>query len=79
MNTNIASTIEINHLTAKYDNSVKEMLADKQILARILKYSLEEFSEVDLADIIKSMDEPVISKMRMEPGFTNTDKINKDS
>ena len=79
MNTNIANTIEINHLTAKYDNSVKEMLADKQILARILKYSLEEFSEVDLADIIKSMDEPVISKMRMEPGFTNTEKINKDS
>ena len=42
--TNIAETIEINSYTAKYDESVKEMLADKQILARILKYSLEEFA-----------------------------------
>ena len=37
MGTNIADTIERNSLTAKYDASVKEMLADKQILARILK------------------------------------------
>ena len=35
MNTNIAQTIERNSLTAKYDVSVKEMLADKQIMASI--------------------------------------------
>ena len=41
METNISDTIELNSYTAKYDASVKEMLADKQILARILKYSLD--------------------------------------
>ena len=77
--TNIADTIEINSYTAKYDESVKEMLADKQILARILKYSLEEFANEELSVIIKSMDEPVVSQMRMEPGHTNFTRIQKTS
>ena len=77
--TNIANTIEINSYTAKYDESVKEMLADKQILARILKYSLEEFANEELSVIIKSMDEPVVSQMRMEPGHANLNKIQKTS
>lgn len=55
MNSNIADTIDRNSYTAKYDASVKEMLADKQILARILKYSLEEFANEELSDIIDSM------------------------
>ena len=77
--TNIADTIEINSYTAKYDESVKEMLADKQILARILKYSLEEFANEELSVIIKSMDEPVVSQMRMEPGHANLNKIQKST
>ena len=77
--TNIAETIEINSYTAKYDESVKEMLADKQILARILKYSLEEFANEELSVIIKSMDEPVVSQMRMEPGHANLNKIQKST
>ena len=35
MNSNIADAINRNSYTAKYDASVKEMLEDKQILARI--------------------------------------------
>lgn len=79
MGTNIADTIERNSLTAKYDASVKEMLADKQILARILKYSLEDFANEELSVIIESMDEPVISKIRMEPGHSNWGKIQRTS
>ena len=30
---------------AKVDEKIKALLADKQILARILKYSVEEFKE----------------------------------
>ena len=37
MNTNISKTIDISSDSAKYDASIKEMLADKQILSRILK------------------------------------------
>ena len=64
---------------AKYDASVKEVLADKQILARILKYTLEEFADDRIEQIIQEMDEPYVSKVRMEPGQTNLNKIERNS
>ena len=79
MDTNISKVIDITSDSAKYDASIKEMLADKQILSRILKYTLDEFSQMDIEDIMKCMDEPQISSARMEPGFTNTEKIQKVS
>ena len=79
MDTNISKVIDITSDSAKYDASIKEMLADKQILSRILKYTLDEFSQMDIEDIMKSMDEPQISSARMEPGVTNTEKIQKVS
>ena len=79
MDTNISKVIDITSDSAKYDASIKEMLADKQILSRILKYTLDEFSKMDIEDIMKCMDEPQISSERMEPGFTNTEKIQKVS
>ena len=46
---------------------------------RILKYSLEDFANEELSVIIESMDEPVISKIRMEPGHSNWGKIQRTS
>ena len=43
--TNLAQVIDITNDRARYDESVKQLLADKQILARILKYTLEEFKD----------------------------------
>ncbi len=77
MLTNISQIIDITHASAKYDASIKEMLADKQVLARILKYTLDEFSSMSIEAIINSIGEPLISSMRMEPGHTNTEKIQK--
>ena len=83
MNTNLSQTIDIisseDLSGARYDASVKEMLADKQILARILKYTLKEFENIELETIIANIDEPIVSAMRMEPGHTNTEKIQKMS
>ena len=79
MDTNISKVIDITSDSAKYDASIKEMLADKQILSRILKYTLDEFSQMDIEDIMKCMDEPQISSERMEPGVTNTEKVQKVS
>ena len=76
MGTNISDSIELNSYTAKYDASVKEMLADKQILARILKYSLDDFANEELSDIIENMDEPEVSERRVEPGFSNHQEFN---
>ena len=75
MKTSISDTIELNSYTAKYDASVKEMLADKQILARILKYSLDDFANEELSDIINYMDEPEVSQRRVEPGFSNYEEF----
>lgn len=79
METNLSQTIDIVSDSARYDASVKEVLADKQILARILKYSLAEFQDDEIESIINSMDNPVISRVRMEPGQTNLNKIKKTS
>ena len=79
METYLSQTIDIVNDNARYDTSVKEVLADKQVLARILKYSLTEFQDDEIDDIINNMDTPVISKMRMEPGQTNLNKIEKTS
>lgn len=64
METNISKTIDITTDTARYDASIKELFADKQILARILKYTLEEFEPLEIEDIINSMDEPYIDTGR---------------
>ena len=80
-NTYLSNAVEVTSDKAKYDASIKEVLADKQILARILKYSLEEFEEDDIDEIIRELDEPVVSRVRMEPGQTNTptSKVHKTS
>ena len=52
MDTNISKVIDITSDSAKYDASIKEMLADKQILSRILKYTLDEFSKMDIEDTL---------------------------
>lgn len=83
MDTNLSQTIDIlssgEGRDARYDASIKEMLADKQVLARILKYTLDEFKDIDIDTIIMNIDEPQVSAIRMEPGHTNTEKIHKMS
>lgn len=69
--THLHETVDVADENAKYDASIKEVLADKQILARILKYTLEEFAECEIEEIIQEMDDPLVSKLRMEPGQTN--------
>lgn len=75
MDTNLSQTIDITTERARYDEYIKEILSDKQILARILKYTLEEFQDTDIDTIIANIDEPEVSKVRVEPGHTNTETI----
>lgn len=79
MGTNLSGVIDVTSEAARYDVSVKEVLADKQVLSRILKYSLEEFKNMSLDEIMRSMDEPVVSRLRMEPGQTNLNRVEKQS
>ena len=79
METNLAQTIDITAQRAKYDTYVKEVLADKQILARILKYTLDEFKDTDLDTIVGNIGQPSVSSIQIEPGHTNTEKVVKES
>ena len=55
------------------DEHIKEVLADVQILSRILKYTVSEFQELDINTVIDLIDpdEIKISKVSIDPGLTN--------
>lgn len=76
MQTHISTTIDNTTDKEKFDASVKELLADKQILARILKYSVDDFANEDLSVIINCIGEPEVSKTGVDPGETNILKAN---
>ena len=73
-NTHLNQTLNISKDKEKYDTYIKELLADKQVLARVLKYSLDEFMECTIDEIISEMDEPEISTVKVAPGQTNEAK-----
>ena len=73
MESYLSKTIRNTSYASKmYDNVIKELFADKQVLANILKYTLDEFMDMSIPDIIAEMDNPVISKVEVDPGCTNT-------
>ena len=83
MESYLSKTIRNTSYASKmYDNVIKELFADKQVLANILKYTLDEFMDMSIPDIIAEMDNPVISTVEVDPGCTNTSdpgKIEKTS
>lgn len=77
--THIATTIDaIAPAKARFDNSVKEVLADVQVLARILKYTVTEFQEQSIDEIILCIDETQIEigRIPIKPGLTNLASTN---
>ncbi|MDE5952425.1 MAG: hypothetical protein K2H12_12715 [Acetatifactor sp.] len=53
--TNITQAIEATNDVSSYDANIKFLLADKQALARILKYAVREFQDTALEDIMASI------------------------
>ncbi len=52
MHTNLKNTLQMNDLTTQYDDAAKKLLAQKIILAHILKRILEDFKEMDPKEIV---------------------------
>lgn len=46
---------------ARYDDCVKCLLADQQVLARILKHTVSEFADEEIDTIMKCIGEPTVS------------------
>ena len=71
MNTYLSEELEIADNKAKYDAQVKKILADKNILAWILKHCAKEFMDLEIEEIKQCIEgEPKISTVPVYPGRT---------
>ncbi|WP_277935216.1 hypothetical protein [Parablautia muri] len=52
--TNLAQAVKATHDSSSYDTNVKFLLADKQILSRILKYAVQEFKDISMLEKLLS-------------------------
>lgn len=67
--TNLSQTVDVAGANAQYDENVKQLLADKQILAWILKYAVREFRDMELDVIADGIDQRIeIGKAQVDPG-----------
>lgn len=75
--TNLAQAIEATHDSSAYDTNVKFLLADKQILSRILKYAVQEFKDMPIEDIMSSIGADIeIGTKPLDAGLSNMGRIN---
>ena len=77
--TALASDIEKENLFIQYDKSIKKVLANKPILARILKFTVNELSNLSLQEIESCIDgnSVVLGQTFVELGLSNPKIINK--
>ena len=72
LHTEIQIAIVSSDKEAQYDKCAKRLLGNKEILARILIYTIDEFSDMQPEDVITLIEgEPIIDKVPVEPGLTN--------
>ena len=76
--THLGNAIEaIDSLKARYDKNVKEMLADIQVLSRIVKHTVTEVESLSIQEIMDCIDRSSIrvGVVPVEPGLTNMGKV----
>ena len=74
--TYLSDTIDgVGSANPKYDENIKKLLADKQVLARILRYCANEFQHMEVDDIILCISDDIkIGKQEVDPGRSNRRK-----
>ena len=76
--THLGNTIEaVDFAKTRYDKNVKEILADIQVLARIVKHTVAEVRQLSISEIMSCIDRGSIriGAVSMEPGLTNAERI----
>ncbi len=74
--TNLAQVIEMAKDASTYDTNVKYLLADKQVLARILKYAVTEFQNMEIGDIIGSIGNDIeVGTRPLDAGVSNLGRV----
>jgi len=80
VNTHLHNTVDaVEADKAKYDQNVKELIADPQILARILQQTVVEVEGMSVDEVIECIDTNSIevASVPVEPGLTNARKTGK--
>lgn len=75
--TNLAQAVEVTNEASAYDTNIKFLLADKQVLARILKYAVQEFRDMAIEDIMGSIGEDIdVGPKPLDAGLSNMGRVN---
>ena len=75
--TNLAQAVEASNDASAYDTNIKFLLADKQILAWILKYAVQEFKDMAVGDIMDSIGEDIeVGTKPLDAGLSNMGRVN---
>ena len=69
--THIAETLDVAGKRALYDANAKEVLADKAIIAEIVKRLIPEFHAIPIEEIPSYIAEPSVASVGVHPGQTN--------
>ena len=70
IDTPLANDIDATDGKSKYDTQVKKVLANKIILAWILKYTVREFFEFSISDIEKCIEgTPEVAKVPVDSRY----------
>ena len=77
--TTLSQSIDIVQQKEKYDEACKKVLAEKIILAWIMKHTMKEYAEYDVREIVENfiVGEPRVAETRVLPDETNAPKITR--
>lgn len=76
--THLETTLDaVDPARLQYDQNIKELLADIQVLARIIKYTVREVKELEIEEIMSCIDPRSIEvgTVPVSPGLTNTRRV----
>ena len=74
--THLANSVEVAEAKSQLDENAKHVLGNKQVLAWIVKYTVEEFRDYELEEIENSIEgEPEIGTHNIYPGKGKTEAI----
>ena len=72
VNSNLHNVLNTVSLESQYDAQAKKVLAQKIVLAYIMKNTLEDFKDMDPQEIMPYIEgEPMIGVVPVDPGLTN--------
>ena len=75
LNTELSRTLTIAEAKEQYDENCKNILSNKVILAWILRRTVKEFAVYSIDRIMECIEKPTVSKVCVNPGLTNHQKI----